>query len=118
MRCSETNQARDLPFVPHAKENGRQQGTQLPANFLILSRSLSAAVFRDVSGLGTLGALNDLKFDCISLLQGSVPIAHDRRIVHKHVRPVLTTDESIPLGIIKPLYVSFHFAWPPNYAFG
>src|SRR5690348_6077290 len=75
---------------------------------------ISAYGLRDVCGLGTLGALDDLKFDWISLLKGSIPVAHDGRVVYEYVRTVVTTDKSIPFGIIEPLYVSFHFAWPPE----
>jgi hypothetical protein len=80
--------------------------------FASFQRSLSA-VLRDVSGLGTFGALNNLKFDRISFLQGSIPVAHDGGVVYEHIRPVVATYESIALGIIKPLDVPFHFAWPP-----
>src|SRR5262245_49257901 len=82
--------------------------------FTDVQRSLRA-VLRDVSSLGTFGPLNDLKLDRISFLQGSVPVARDGRIVHEHIRPIVATYESVALGIIEPLYVSFHFAWPPDY---
>ena len=37
--------------------------------------------------------MNNLKFDRISLLQGAIPVARDRRIVYEHIRAVVTTDE-------------------------
>src|SRR5713226_4569317 len=73
-----------------------------------------AAWFRDVGSLGTFGALNDLKFHRISLLQGTVSVAGDGGIMHEYVRTIIAPDEAVTLGVIKPLHSSSHFAWPPD----
>ncbi len=69
-------------FTSQSKQ-GRQKGAsagRTMANFSSVTR------FRDVASLGTLGALKDLKFHRISLLQGTVSVANDGPVYFEKLR--------------------------------
>ena len=95
--------------LPKNKKAGRR--APLPAK---TTADSSVGDLRDVGGLGTFRALNDLKFDWVSFLQGAVTVTGDGGIVHKNVRSVIAADEAIPFGVIKPFHSSLHFTWPPS----
>jgi hypothetical protein len=94
---------------PHNEKS--RQGSA-PAGQIIADSSISG--LRDVGGLGTFRALNDLKFNGISLLQGTVTFTDDGGIMYKNVWSVIAPDEPVPLGIIEPLHSSLHLTWPPE----
>ncbi len=48
-----------------------------------------------------------VKFDFIAFFERFVPIQLDRRVMDEYIRPVITSDESIALGVIEPLYLTF-----------
>jgi len=58
-------------------------------------------------GLGTLLTLNDVEFHVIALFQSFVSIQLNCRVVDEYVWPVFTPDESVALGVVKPLDLSF-----------
>ena len=52
-------------------------------------------------------ALNDFKFDLIAFSEAFVTFRRDRAVVNKHIGTVVPTDESITLGVVKPLHSTF-----------
>jgi hypothetical protein len=61
----------------------------------------------DRIGLWALLTLNDVEFDVIALLQSLVSVQLNCRVVNEYVWPVFTPDESVALGVVKPLDLSF-----------
>jgi hypothetical protein len=63
----------------------------------------------DVLCLPALGAFDYVELDLLTFLQTAETIRLDRGEMNKYVFPILAADESIALGIVKPLYGScFH----------
>jgi len=79
---------------------------------------LAAALFADcksglrrlyVLGLPALGALNHIELDLLTFLQAAESTRLDSREVDENVLAILAADETITLGVVKPLYCScFH----------
>jgi hypothetical protein len=61
----------------------------------------------DLIGLGALGALDHIELDLVTLTKGLVAILEDGGVVDKQIGPVLPTDETITLCIVKPLDDAF-----------
>ena len=61
-----------------------------------------------VGRLRTLLALDDLKFHVIAFRQALVAFAGDAGIMNKYIGPVVASDETVPLGIVKPLHFTFN----------
>jgi len=62
-----------------------------------------------VLSLPSLGTFDYVELDLLALLQAAESIGLDGREVYENVLPVLTADETIALGVVKPLYCScFH----------
>src|SRR5262245_36125519 len=61
------------------------------------------ARLRDVAGLRSLRTVDDLEFDLLAFLERPEPRALDRGEVNEHVVPAFAFDESIALGVVKPL---------------
>src|ERR1700755_1229190 len=57
--------------------------------------------------LRTLLPLNDVEFHVIALFQSLVTIQLDCRVVNENIWPVITSDESVALGVVKPLHLAF-----------
>jgi hypothetical protein len=51
--------------------------------------------------------LNDVEFYVIALFQSLVAIQLDCRVVNENIRPVVASDESVALGVVKPLHFAF-----------
>ena len=51
--------------------------------------------------------LDDIEFDVIALFQSLVTIQLDCRVVNEYIWPVITSDESVALGVVEPLYLPF-----------
>src|SRR5687767_5916751 len=66
-------------------------------------RSCVVLGFGDVPRLRTLGAIDDLEFDRLTLFQGPEAVATDRGVVHEHVAATLTLNEPVALGVVEPL---------------
>ena len=63
----------------------------------------------NVLGLPPLGAFDYVELDLLTFLQAAKSIGLNGREVHEHVLAVLAADETITLGVVKPLYCScFH----------
>jgi len=58
-------------------------------------------------GLRTLLTLDDVKLNIIALFQSFVPIQLNCRVVDEYVWPVFTPDESVALGVVEPLDLTF-----------
>jgi hypothetical protein len=58
-------------------------------------------------GLGTFLTLNDVELHVIALFQGFVSVQLDCGVVNEYVWPVFTPDESVALGVVKPLDLTF-----------
>jgi hypothetical protein len=61
----------------------------------------------DCIGLWTLLTLNDVELHVIALFQSFVSIQLNCRVVDEYVWPVFTPDESVALGVVKPLDLTF-----------
>ena len=57
--------------------------------------------------LGAFLTLDDVKFNVIALFQRFVSVQLDCGVMNEHIRPVFTSDESIALGVIEPLDLTF-----------
>jgi hypothetical protein len=58
-------------------------------------------------GLGTFLALNDVELYVIALFQCFVAVQLYCRVVDEHIGTVFTPDESVALGVVKPLHFAF-----------
>ena len=56
--------------------------------------------------LGAFLAFNDVELDLIAFFERFVPIQLNRRVVDEYIRPVFPSDESVALGVVKPLDLS------------
>jgi hypothetical protein len=61
----------------------------------------------DRVGLGSLLTLDDVELHVIALFQSFVTIQLDRRVVNENIWPVITTDESVALGVVEPFDLAF-----------
>ncbi len=57
--------------------------------------------------LRTFRPLDDVELDVIALFQSLVTIQLDCRVVNENIWPVFTSDESVALGVVKPLHLAF-----------
>src|SRR6185312_17475073 len=71
---------------------------------------------RDVRGLGTLRALDDLELHTLTLGQRLVAVHRDRREVDEHVVSTLTLDEPVTLLVREPLDGALLQPLPPTRA--
>jgi hypothetical protein len=69
-------------------------------------RESSALQRADVLSLPALGALGDVEFDALALLEALETASLDRREVHENVFASLPADEAVALSVIEPLYCS------------
>jgi len=60
--------------------------------------------------LGALLALNDVELNLIALFQSLVPVELDGGIVNEYIRPVIASNESVALGVVKPLDLPFELS--------
>lgn len=58
-------------------------------------------------GLWTLLPLNDVELDLVPLFQTFVPINLDGAVVDENVGSVVSSDESVAFGVVKPLDFAF-----------
>ena len=57
--------------------------------------------------LGTFLAFYDVELDFVAFFERFVSIQLYRRVVDEYIRPVITSDESVALGVVEPLNLSF-----------
>ena len=57
--------------------------------------------------LRALLTLNNVELDLVAFFERFVSIQLDRRVVDEYIRPVFAPDESVALGVIEPLDLSF-----------
>ena len=64
-------------------------------------------------------AFDDVELDLIAFFERFVPVQLDCRVVNEYVRPVFTSDESVALGVVKPLDLTFVLShrFLPSFAF-
>lgn len=60
--------------------------------------------------LGTLLTLDDVELYIVALFQSFVAIQLNRRVVDEDIWPVIASDESVALGVIKPLYFALELS--------
>ena len=60
----------------------------------------------NVLGLPALGAFGHVELHRLAFLEAAKTASLNRGEVHKHILPVLTADEAIAFGVVKPLYCS------------
>jgi len=61
-------------------------------------------------------ALNNIEFDFVAFFQGLIAVQLDRRVMNEDIWPVITSDESVALGVIEPLDLTFELSHrlPPS----
>ena len=80
------------------------------------NRSLSLRILPflqrpNVLGLQTLGTLRHLEFHALTFLQAAETAGLDGGEVNEYILTALAADESVTLGVVKPLYCSlFHIS--------
>ena len=57
--------------------------------------------------LRALLTLDYVELDLIAFFERFVPVQLNCRVVNEYIRPVVTSDESVALGVVKPLDLSF-----------
>lgn len=57
-------------------------------------------------GLRAFLALDDFKLNVIAFLQGFVAFGCDGTVMNKNVRSIVTSNETEPFGVVKPLYLT------------
>ena len=65
-------------------------------------------------------ALDYVELDLVAFFERFVPIQLNRRVVDEYIRPVFTSDESVALGVVKPLHLSLvlsHRFLPSSFVF-
>jgi hypothetical protein len=69
--------------------------------------------------LGTLLALYDVEFDLIALFERFVSIQLNCRVVDEYIRPIITSDESVALGVVEPLDLTLELShrFLPSFSF-
>ena len=74
----------------------------------------------DCVRLGTFLALDDVKLHIVALFERFVSIQLNCRVVDEYIRPVFASDESVALGVVKPLNLTFELShWlPPSLVVG
>jgi hypothetical protein len=55
----------------------------------------NSSCFLDVSCLGSLGSLDNLKFDWISFLKSAIPVSDDRGIMNEDIWAIFAPDEAV-----------------------
>jgi hypothetical protein len=58
-------------------------------------------------GLRAFLTLDDIEFNVIALFQSFVSVQLNCRVMNEYVWPVFTPDESVALGVVKPLDLPF-----------
>jgi hypothetical protein len=84
----------------------KQRGDSYPTRLLRPYKNLD---WPDVLGLPALRTLGDAKLDGLAFLQAFEAASLDGRKMYENIFAVLATDETVPLGVVEPLYCSlFH----------
>ena len=67
-------------------------------------------------GLRSFLSLNNVEFDIIAFFQGFISVQLNRRVMDENIWPVFTSDESVALGIVEPLDLTFELSHrlPPS----
>jgi len=79
------------------------QPKKRPATAGLMSTGKNSSCFLDVSGLGSLRALHDLKFDWVSFLKSAIAVSDDRGIMNENIRAIFAPDEAISFRVVEPL---------------
>lgn len=67
----------------------------------------------DLDGLGAFWAGGHLELDGVALVEALEAVAENVAVMNERVGPIIRGDESEPLGIVKPLYLTIgHFMAP------
>jgi hypothetical protein len=69
--------------------------------------TVGSGSFADVSCLLTLRSLRNFKLYRVAFLKTFVSFRIDGTVVHEYIRAIITSNETIPLGVIEPLDGSF-----------
>jgi len=61
-------------------------------------------------------SLNDVELDVIAFFQGFISVQLNRRVMDENIWPVFTSDESVALGVVEPLDLTFELSHrlPPS----
>ena len=100
-----------MTAVPAVDTLNRCRATQVlrerPA-FVLSGCGMSAIpVADDRIRLGALLAVYDVELDFIAFFERFISVQLNRRVVDKYIRSVITPDESVALGVVEPLNLSF-----------
>jgi hypothetical protein len=61
----------------------------------------------NIRSLRSFRSLLYFKFNLLSFVQGAIPLTHDGCVMNEYVGSVFATDETVPFGIVEPLYCAF-----------
>jgi hypothetical protein len=67
--------------------------------------------------LRALLALHNIELDFVAFFKCLVSVQLNRRIVNEYIRSVIASDESVALGVVEPLNLSFVLShrFPPSF---
>jgi hypothetical protein len=85
--------------------NGRRQA-QLKTKMGCRDGNTSRG-FVDVRCLRPFLTLGDFEFHSVTFLQALIAVGSNRAVMHKDIRSIFTSDESVALRIVKPLHRTF-----------
>src|SRR6185312_11247908 len=57
--------------------------------------------------LGTFLTVYDVELDFVAFFERFISVQLNRRVVDEYVRSVITPDESVALGVVEPLHLTF-----------
>src|SRR5207245_8103673 len=85
-----------------------------PAKWSAMDGSWRTLDLSDVGRLQPLGPLGDLEFHLVALAQALEALGLNCAVVNEHVFAAVVLDETVPLGLVKPLHSSFCHASLPR----
>jgi hypothetical protein len=114
MRSVSADGARSLSQYATGQREAQGRGTRSAQweyrrrKIVLLLISLSGFVIHffetgDLIGLGSLGSLDDVELNFISLLEALVSLALDRAVVNEDIGATLAPEEAVALRIVEPL---------------
>jgi hypothetical protein len=64
-------------------------------------------------------ALDDIELNLIAFFERFVPVQLNSRVVNEYIWPVFASDESVALGVVKPLHFPFvlSHSFLPSFSF-
>jgi len=97
-----------MSMAAKIRDSGKYKGRLFSRPLIEFSVQSGLDAF-DVLGLPALGAFDHIELHLLPFLKAAEAIGLNGGEVNEHVLTVLAADESVTLGVVKPLYCScFH----------